>query len=128
MPEPIEAGGEVVALLPEEVEAGEVALAEGLGGGGAAGLLGGVVELEGEDREPVDDEAGGFGVERRGGVLRPGGGDQHPVHGFDQVVARLVEDVDGAFEPANAGVGGIGLADLVFLVPEVEVSAVMGEY
>src|SRR5208283_621680 len=117
LPELVEAGGEVRALLAEQVEACEVALAMGLGGGGAAGLLGGVVELEREDGEAVEDEAGGFGVERGAGVLYASGGEKSAVDGFDQVVARLVECVDGAFEAGDGGVRGPGLADLVFFVP-----------
>ena len=127
LPELVEAGGEVCALLAEQVEACEVALAVGLGGGGAAGLLGGVVEPEREDGEAVEDEAGGFGVERGGGVLHASGGEESAVDGFDQVVARLVECVDGALEAGDGGVRCSGLADLVFFVPEVEVGAVMGE-
>jgi hypothetical protein len=127
LPELVEAGGEVVALLAQQVETGKVALAMGLGGGGAMGLLGGVVELEGEDGEAVEDEAGGFGVERRGGVLHSGCGEESAVEGFDQVVAFLVECIDGALEAGDAGVRGTGLADLVFFVPEIEVGAVMGE-
>jgi hypothetical protein len=126
LPERVETSSEVVALLPEQEEACEVALAMGLGGVGAAGLFGSVVELEREDGEAVEDEAGGFGVERRGRVLHASGGEQHTGHGFDQVVACLVEGVDGVLEPADAGVGGLGFADLVFHVPEIEVGAVMG--
>ena len=91
------------------------------------GLLGGVVELEGDDGEAVEDEAGGFGVERRGRILRPGGDEESAVEGFDQVVALLVECVDAALEAGDAGVRGTGLTNLVFFVPEVEVGAVMGE-
>ena len=68
-PERIEAGGQVAALLFEQGQAAEVFLAVGLGGGGAVGLLGGVVDLEGQDGEAVDDEAGRLGVEGCGGVL-----------------------------------------------------------
>ena len=99
----------------------------GFGGGGAAGLFGGVVELEREDGEAVEDEAGRFGVERRGGVLLAGGVEQGAVDGLDEIVAGLVEGVDGALDGGDAGVGGSGLAGLVLLVPEVEVGAVMGE-
>ena len=102
LPELVEAGGEVVALLAQQVETGEVALAMGLGGGGAMGLLGGVVDLEREDGEAVEDEAGGFGVERRGGILRAGGCEEQAVDGFDQVVARLIKRVDGALEAGDA--------------------------
>ena len=59
--------------------------------------------------------------------MLPGGGEEQAVDGFDQVVALLVEGVDGVLEAGDGGVGGIGLADLVFLVPEVEIGAVMGE-
>ncbi len=45
----------------------------------------------------------------------------------DQVVAGLVEDVDRVLDLSDAGVGGAGFAGLVFLVPEVEVGAVIGE-
>ena len=127
LPELVEAGGEVVALLAQQVETGEVALAMGLGGGGAMGLLGGVVDLEREDGEAVEDEAGRFGVERRGGVLHFSGCEEQAVDGFDQVVALLIKRVDGALEAGDAGVRGSGLAYLVFFVPEVEVGAVMGE-
>jgi hypothetical protein len=128
LPELVEAGGEVHALLAEQGVAGQTALAMALGGGGAAALLCGVVELEREDREAVEDEAGGFGVERRIGTLLPGGSKKQPVDGFNQIVALLVEDVDGALKTGDGGVAGAGLADLVLLMPEVEVGAVMDEH
>ncbi len=114
-------------MLAEQIEAGQIALAVGIGCGGAVCLLGGVVELEGEDGEAVEDEAGGLGVERRVGVLGSCGGEERAIHGLDEVVARLVERVDGALDGSDAGVGGPRLAGLVFLVPEVEVGAVMCE-
>ena len=127
LPEFVETGGEVAPLLAEQVEAIQIALAMGLGGSGAIGLLGGVVDLEREDGETVEDEAGGFGVERRIGTLLPGGSEEQAVDGFNQVVALLIECVDGALEVGDCGVRGIGLTNLVLLVPEVEVGAVMGE-
>jgi len=117
LPENVEAGGEVVALLAEQGEAVQISPAMGLGGGGALGLVGGVVELEREDREAVEDKSRGFGLQRGGGILLPGGRQQQAVDGFDQVVALLVEGVDGAFEAGYGGVGGAGLAHLVLLVP-----------
>ena len=83
------------ALLLEQGEAGEVFAAMLGRGGGAVGLLGGVVDLERQDREAVDHEAGGFGVQGSGFVLRTGGGEQEVVDGFDEIVAALVEGVDG---------------------------------
>jgi len=50
-----EAGGEVEPLLADQIEAGEIVQAVGLGGSGAMGLLGGVVELEREDGESIDE-------------------------------------------------------------------------
>ena len=49
LPEGIEAGGEIVALLIEQGEAAAILLVVGLRGRGAATLLGGVVDLERED-------------------------------------------------------------------------------
>ena len=66
-------------------------------------------------------------MERGGGVLGAGGGEQQAVHGLDQVVAALVERVDGVLDPGDGGVAGGGVAGLVFLVPEIEVGAVVGE-
>ncbi len=63
-PEIVEAGGEILALLDQDGEAIAVAGAVLRTGGVAVGFFGGVIDLEREDGEPVDDEAGGFGVER----------------------------------------------------------------
>ena len=125
-PEGIETGGEVGALLGKKGEAIAVFFAVGFVSGGALGFFGGVVELEGEDGEAVDDEAGSFGVKGRGGVLLAGGGQEHAVEFFDEIVAALVEGIDGALDVGDVGFGGEGIAGLVFFVPKVEVGAVLG--
>ncbi len=66
------------------------------------GLLGGVEDLEREDGEAVEDEAGGFGVERRGGVLLAGLFEEGSIHDFDEIVAGLVERVDGVLDCGDA--------------------------
>ena len=91
------------------------------------GLLAGVVDLEGEDGEAVDDEAGSLGVEGRRRVLGGSGGEEQSVDLLDEVVAPLVEAVDGVLDAGDLGVGGGGVAGLVFLVPEVEVGAVVAQ-
>jgi hypothetical protein len=60
VPKLVEAIREVAALLFEDHEAVMVAEAVGVGGGLALGLFAGVVDLQGEDGEAVDDEAGGL--------------------------------------------------------------------
>jgi hypothetical protein len=60
-PECVEAGCEICTLFVQHEEAGLVAVL--VLGGGAVKLLFGVENLEGKDREAVDDKAGGFGVE-----------------------------------------------------------------
>ena len=79
-------------------------------------LLGGVEDFEGEDGEAVDDEAGGFGVERGGGIggglLQEGGIDL-----FGEIVAELVEAVDVVLDIDDGVVGGVGVAGVVFAVP-----------
>ena len=124
--EGFEAGGEVVALLFEEGETGGVAEAVGFSGGFAVGLDAGVEDSEGEDGEAVDDEAGSFGVKGGFGVLLWEVREEPNVDFFHNVVAALVEAVDGALNLGDVGVGGVGIAGFVFLVPEVEVFAVLG--
>ncbi len=119
--------GEVGALSVEDEEAVAVALVVGFGGAGATDFFGGVEALEGEDGEAVDHHAGGFGVERSG----LGGGwslvEENEVDFFGEVVAALVEGVDGALVASDGVAGGEGIAGGVFVVPEVEVGAVLGE-
>jgi hypothetical protein len=123
--ERVETGGEVVALVLKDGKAGGVAEAMGLGGGIAVGLDVGVEDLEGEDGEAVQDEAGGLGVQRGSGVLRGKVVDQPLVHLLDEVVAALVEAVDGVFYLGYFSIGGVGDAGLVLFVPELEVFAVV---
>ncbi len=94
--------------------------------GGAVELLFGVKDLEGEDREAIDDEAGGLGVQRGVGVLGDGA-DEQGIELLDEVVALLVKGVDGVLYLGDGGVGREGVAGGVLLVPEVEVGAVLGE-
>jgi len=129
-PELVEAGNEVVALFGEEGEAFAVALAMAVGSFGAGGLFVGVVELESEDGEAVDHEAGALGVERGGGVGQAAGGEgfeEAGVAALGEVVAALVEAVDGALDFGEIVVGGAGYAGAVFGMPEIEVGAMLGD-
>ncbi len=124
----VEAGGEVVALLGEDLEA--VAVAVGVAGRGilAVDLFGSVEDFERENGEPVDDEAGGFGVEFSGGVGKPEG--LNVVEGgavelLGEVVAALVGFVDAALDAGELGVVGFGSAGFIFGVPELEVCEVL---
>ncbi len=89
-------------------------------------LFAGVEDAQSEDGEAVDDETGGFGVEWGRGVLRGKVGDEPLIHFFDEVVASLVVAIDGMFDLGDGSVGGLGIAGLVLLVPEIEVLAVLG--
>ena len=124
--ESVETVGKVVALVLEDGEAGGVADAMGLGGGVTVSLDMGVEDLEREDGEAVEDEAGSLRVQRGSGVLRGKVDEQPLVHLLDEVVASLVEAVDGVLDMGDLGVGGVGDAGLVFFVPQVEVFAVVG--
>ena len=94
-------------------------------GAGAVGFFRGVENLEREDREPVDHEARGFGVERDGLGLRGRGFEERDVDALDQVVAELVEGVDGVLDVDHGAAGGQRGTGLVFAVPEIEVGAVL---
>jgi hypothetical protein len=139
VPELVEAGDEVVALLGKQGKAVAVTLAMAMGSFGAGHLFAGVEELEGQDGEPVDHEARALGVQRSRVGLSRGGGPvlraenfrrlfhQHGVTPFGEVVAALVDAVDGALDFGNVVVGGARGAGAVFDVPEVVVGAVLGE-
>lgn len=90
------------------------------------GFFGGVVELEREDREPVDDEAGGLGVKSRGGRLIASGMEKHAVERLDEIVAALVQGIDGVFHAGDVGVRRQRVAGLVFFMPKLEIGAVLG--
>ena len=62
LPKEVETVGEIAALLFENREAVLVAVTVGVGSGLPQGLFAGVVDLQGENREPVDDKAGRLGV------------------------------------------------------------------
>ena len=115
--EGFETAGEVGGLLLEDDEAVGVAEAMGVGGGVTMGLDAGVEDAEGEDGEAIDDEAGCLGVERGGGVLRGEIVEEPEVDLFDEIVAALVEAVDGTLDAGDVGIGGLGIAGLVLFVP-----------
>jgi hypothetical protein len=133
-PELVEAGDEIIALLGEEGEAGTIALSMALGGVRAIDFFLGVGDFEGENGEAVDDEAGGFGIERGrwgGATLRAEklGGlmEELDVALFGEVVTALVAAIDCPFDLGNVVVGGAGVAGTVFGMPEVEVGTVLIE-
>jgi heptosyltransferase-3 len=101
-------------------------------GGGAVGFFFGVEDLESEDGEAVDDEAGRLRVQRRDGVeveaLLFYLGKKHEVDLLGAVVAELVEAVDGVLDLGDGVIGGEWVAGLVFAVPEVEVGLVLVEH
>ncbi len=51
--------------------------------------------------------------------------EQGAVDLLDEIVAELVEAVDGVLDLGDGGVSGIWIAGGVFLVPEVEVGAML---
>ncbi len=61
------------------------------------------------------------------GGVQGDGVEQGEVDVFGEVVAELVEAVDVVLDLGDGVVGGVGVAGLVFLVPEVEVGLVLVE-
>lgn len=123
-PEGIEASGEVGTLFVQHGEAGLVALL--VVGGGAVELLVGVEDFKGEDGEAIDDEAGGFGVEGSGDVVGREF-EEGEIELLGEVVAELIEAIDGVLDFGDGVVGGVGVAGCIFAVPEVVVGAVLVE-
>lgn len=129
-PELVEAADEIVALVGEKRQALPVALAMAFGDFGAGDFFARVVELEGEDGEAIDDESGAFGMEFGRGVGQAGGGkgfEKLGVATLGEVVAALVQPVDGALDLGDIVVGGAGGAGAVLGMPEIEVGAVLRE-
>ena len=128
LPETVEAGGEVVALLGEDEEAAAVAVGMASGSVFAVDFLGGVEEFQGKDGEAVNDEAGGLGVEFCGGGGKAEGSEEverGAVELLGEVVAALVGFVDAALDAGELGVVGFGAAGLVFGVPKLEIGEML---
>jgi len=87
-----------------------------------------VMDLEREDRQPVDHRAGGFGVvpcvgrDRNAGDAR----EQRFVDAFDRVVALLVVAIDRPLVGGDRRVVDVGPARLILLVPEQAVVPMIG--
>ncbi len=112
-------------MLGENGESSLIALVMLLRRGWPMDLFIGVVDFQRKDGKPVDDEARSLRVERSVGVLLPCELEQKLVDLLDQVVALLIQAVDGVLDLRNAGVGGVRTAGGVFFVPEVEVGQVL---
>jgi len=97
-------------------------------GGGAIDLFGGVKDFEREDGEAVDHQAGSFRVQRQIGVQRGKRGEQIAVDALGEVVAELIELVDGALAGGDGLVAGERIAGGVFAMPEIEVGAMLVEH
>jgi len=128
-PKALQTEGKVGALFFEEGKAAEISFAVSFGRGVAVSFFAGVIDLQGEDGETIEDEAGGLGVEGgrtvlvHAGVVEPV--EEPLVHLFDEIVAALIEGVDGVLVGGYGGVGGGGVAGQILFVPEVEVGSVV---
>lgn len=130
-PEFVKAAGEVAALFEEDSVAGAVAVRVALRRVWTGDLVRGMEELEGEDGETVDHQAGGFRVERRARVGEPAGFEilhEEKVATFSEVISLLVHQVDVVFAQDDFVVGRIGRASIVFSVPEIEICEVLAGY
>ena len=113
-------------LLLQQRKPLPVAKAMCLVGRGPMRLLMGVEDLQGEDRESVDDQPRGLGVERRRGILL-NRLEQVPVDLLDEIVAPLIEGVDGSLHSRQCGVRRLRITRIVFAVPKIEVGAMLLE-
>ena len=101
--------GEIGALLLKNGEAAAIALGVSGRASRAVGFFAGVIDLQRQDRKPVDDQAGRFGVEGRvfsGQVLGREPVEQGAVEVFGKIVAELIGAVDAPLDVGELGVGG----------------------
>ena len=134
VPELVEAGDQVVALLAEKGQALAVAVCVAGRGIWAVNFFLGMEEPEREDGETVDDKAGGFGVQLsrsgRAALRAKQVGrmiQKQDVALFGEVVAALVVAVDRSLDLGDVVVGGAGIAGAILGMPEVEIGAVLVE-
>ncbi len=116
-------------MFHQELEALAVAVGVVRWRVGAIDFFRGMEDFEGEDGEAIDHEAGALRVEAGGRIRQLRGLERFEEHGvalFGEVVAALVEVVDGALDFGDIGVGGTGSAGPIFNVPKVEVGTVLG--
>ena len=95
---------------------------------GPGRFLARVVDLERQNRQPVDDEPGGFGLQGR---LRVGQFplakpfQQYPIEVFGKIIAQLIGGVDAPLDSGEVGIARTGGPRFVFNVPEIEVGAML---
>ncbi len=126
LPEEIgEALGEVRALVADAGEFPSAGFAMGGAGIVADRFLVHVELLEREDGKAINDHSGCLGIARDTGFHGPQFVDEHLVHFLDEVVALLVEAVNGALGPVDAFGAEVVAAGDVFLVPKLEIPEVV---
>jgi hypothetical protein len=128
LPQAVKAANEFVALFLEQFE--PLTVTFGVTGGGirAADLFFRVVELEREDRKPINDQSRRFGVElgvRIGLRHGPQRFRQFPIALLHQIVSELIELVDGPLDLGDLVVRRLGGPGPVLDVPEVEIGAML---
>ena len=129
MPKHFEAGGKVGALLLEDAQSLTVPLAMTIGSVCARGLFAGVINLERQDREAVDDEAGGLGVQWSrwiGQTLLFEPGQQRAIQVLGKVIALLIGGIYATLDSGQFGVGCARGSRFIFNVPQMKVGKVLG--
>lgn len=128
LPQCVETTGEIVALMLQYLQPVDVLRTMIFVGGSAIDFRRRVVQLQLQNRQPVDDQAGCFRVQRSFFVLRAGGVEEQPIDLFDEVVAPLIDRVDGVLDGGDCGILRAWIARLVFLMPQIEVGLVLSQH
>ena len=87
-----------------------------------------VKNLQSKDGEPVNHEAGRFGIEWSAGIrklLRFEPFEQGAVQIFREIVSKLICAIDSTLDAGELCVGGSWRAGLILNVPEVEIGAML---
>lgn len=131
VPEDIEAVNKIGTLFFEDRETGAVSLEVVRRGVGPLGFFASVVDLQAKNRETIDDETRGFGMER--GRIALELSRREPIHEgavelFGEVIANLVGAVNAALDVSELGIAGAWRASFVFRVPKLEVSTMLAAH
>ena len=127
-PQRVEALGKIKSLFLENGESGAIAFRMAGRSFLPLRLFPRVINLERQNRKPVDDQAGRLGIERRVGVGKlplPQPIQQRSIQIFGQVIPPLISRVDPALHVGQVGIVCVRRAGFVLDMPEFEVGPML---
>lgn len=128
LPQAVEAAGKVAALILENFEPLTVSLSMAFRGVGPLHFLDGMKDLQSKNRKPVNDESGRLrmqlGVEIRQ-IERAQVIEQNHIAALGEIIAALVDSINGPFYFRKIVVSSLRGAGLIFRMPQFEIGQML---